>query len=183
MVCRNTKGLWLVWFGGLGVLPQSERSPVRFPGRARAWVAGQVPSRGACEGQQINVSLAHQCSPPSSSLSKNKQVKSWKQNKGYKGRRRNSLCLAVSGNRTLLLGQRQPEDESPLHPWGPLVPWPWPGGNGGLVPCSARRALMDEVEHDVTKARQTKTKVGSFRTHPDRTRERTRGAGRNSVPA
>ncbi|KAM5303623.1 protein canopy homolog 1 [Glossophaga mutica] len=33
---------------------------------------------------------------------------------------------------------------------------------------------MDEVEYDVTKARQTKTKVGSFRTNPDGTRERTK---------
>ncbi|XP_070644570.1 protein canopy homolog 1 isoform X2 [Bos indicus] len=31
---------------------------------------------------------------------------------------------------------------------------------------------MDEVEHDVTKARQEKTKVGSFRINPDGTQER-----------
>uniref|UniRef100_A0A8C5XVF1 Canopy FGF signaling regulator 1 n=2 Tax=Microcebus murinus TaxID=30608 RepID=A0A8C5XVF1_MICMU len=34
------------------------------------------------------------------------------------------------------------------------------------------RALMDEVEHDVTKARQKRTKVGSFRINPDGTQER-----------
>uniref|UniRef100_A0AAA9SHH5 Canopy FGF signaling regulator 1 n=1 Tax=Bos taurus TaxID=9913 RepID=A0AAA9SHH5_BOVIN len=38
--------------------------------------------------------------------------------------------------------------------------------------CGACRALMDEVEHDVTKARQEKTKVGSFRINPDGTQER-----------
>ena len=35
--------LWLVWLSGLGVLPQTGRLQVRFPVRARAWVAGQVP--------------------------------------------------------------------------------------------------------------------------------------------
>uniref|UniRef100_A0A8C5KYS0 Canopy FGF signaling regulator 1 n=3 Tax=Jaculus jaculus TaxID=51337 RepID=A0A8C5KYS0_JACJA len=31
---------------------------------------------------------------------------------------------------------------------------------------------MDEVEHDITKARKKKTKVGSFRINPDGTQER-----------
>ncbi|KAG3277158.1 hypothetical protein H1C71_003718 [Ictidomys tridecemlineatus] len=31
---------------------------------------------------------------------------------------------------------------------------------------------MDEVEYDITKARQKKTKVGSFRINPDGTQER-----------
>ena len=34
---------WLVWFSGLSAGLQTERSPVRFPVRAHAWVAGQVP--------------------------------------------------------------------------------------------------------------------------------------------
>uniref|UniRef100_A0A2K6EP11 DUF3456 domain-containing protein n=1 Tax=Propithecus coquereli TaxID=379532 RepID=A0A2K6EP11_PROCO len=34
------------------------------------------------------------------------------------------------------------------------------------------RALMDEVEYAVTKARQKKIKVGSFRVNPDGTQER-----------
>uniref|UniRef100_A0A8C6BJI2 DUF3456 domain-containing protein n=1 Tax=Monodon monoceros TaxID=40151 RepID=A0A8C6BJI2_MONMO len=34
------------------------------------------------------------------------------------------------------------------------------------------RALVDEVEYDVTKARQKKTKVGSLRINPDGTQER-----------
>ncbi|MXQ94177.1 hypothetical protein E5288_WYG010371 [Bos mutus] len=41
-----------------------------------------------------------------------------------------------------------------------------------LLCLTACRALMDEVEHDVTKARQEKTKVGSFRINPDGTQER-----------
>eukprot|EP00073_Rattus_norvegicus_P035698 XP_008760849.1 PREDICTED: protein canopy homolog 1-like [Rattus norvegicus] len=40
------------------------------------------------------------------------------------------------------------------------------------VRCGACRALMDEVEYDVTKARQKKTKVGSYRIRPDGTQER-----------
>uniref|UniRef100_A0A2K5CV30 DUF3456 domain-containing protein n=1 Tax=Aotus nancymaae TaxID=37293 RepID=A0A2K5CV30_AOTNA len=36
----------------------------------------------------------------------------------------------------------------------------------------ACRALMDEVEHDITKARQKNTKVGSFRIDPDGTQEK-----------
>ncbi|CAD7680380.1 unnamed protein product [Nyctereutes procyonoides] len=39
------------------------------------------------------------------------------------------------------------------------------------VLCGACRALMDEVEYDVTKAREKKTKVGSFRINPDGTQE------------
>ena len=38
---------WLVWLSGLGVVLQIKRSPVRFPVRTHAWVAGQVPSRGS----------------------------------------------------------------------------------------------------------------------------------------
>lgn len=51
--------------------------------------------------------------------------------------------------------------------------FPAPSGDDRCsVPCSACRALMDEVEYDVTKARQKKTKVGSFRINPDGTQER-----------
>ena len=31
---------------GLGIIPQRERSPVQFPVRAHAWVAGLVPGQG-----------------------------------------------------------------------------------------------------------------------------------------
>ena len=53
--------------------------------------------------------------------------------------------------------------------------WPYPapsGDNRRFVSCLACRALMDEVEYDVTKARQKTTKVGSFRINPDGTQER-----------
>uniref|UniRef100_A0A8D1FPP2 Saposin B-type domain-containing protein n=1 Tax=Sus scrofa TaxID=9823 RepID=A0A8D1FPP2_PIG len=54
-----------------------------------------------------------------------------------------------------------------------LLAWPtatWdPQEN---VFCGACRALMDEVEHDVTKARQKKTKVGSVRINPDGTQQK-----------
>ncbi|XP_041609255.1 protein canopy homolog 1-like [Vulpes lagopus] len=43
------------------------------------------------------------------------------------------------------------------------------------VLCGACRALMDEVEYDVTKAQQKKTKVGSFRINPDGTQEQRKG--------
>lgn len=53
-------------------------------------------------------------------------------------------------------------------------------GNRCFVSCLACRALMDEVEHDVTKARQKKTKVGSFRINPDGTQERRKVAEKKS---
>lgn len=53
-----------------------------------------------------------------------------------------------------------------------------PGADGCPVPCSACRALMDEVEYEVTKARQRKTTVGSFRVNPDGTQERRKVVGR-----
>ena len=44
----------------------SQRSPVRFPVRAQAWVVGQAsPSLGVCLRQPINASLAHPCFSPS----------------------------------------------------------------------------------------------------------------------
>ena len=39
-------GPWPVWLSWLGVIPQSERSPVGFLIRAHAWVAGLVPGQG-----------------------------------------------------------------------------------------------------------------------------------------
>ena len=36
-----------------------------IPGRARAWVVGQVPSEGVCERQPTDVSLVHRCFFPS----------------------------------------------------------------------------------------------------------------------
>ncbi|XP_044803046.2 protein canopy homolog 1-like [Bubalus bubalis] len=48
--------------------------------------------------------------------------------------------------------------------------------------CGACRALMDEVEYAVTKARQEKTKVGSFRINPDGTQERRKVAEKKLCP-
>ena len=41
---------WLVWLSGLGAGLQTEGSLVQLPVRARAWVAGQVPSWGREKG-------------------------------------------------------------------------------------------------------------------------------------
>ena len=72
---QKTAWSWLVWLS-LCVIPQSQRSPVRFPGRAHAtWVVGSVPCLSRCEGWPIDVSLSHQCFAPSllpPSLSKTK---------------------------------------------------------------------------------------------------------------
>ena len=41
---------WLVWLSGLSAGLRTKESPVWFPVRAHAWVAGQVPSRGCVRG-------------------------------------------------------------------------------------------------------------------------------------
>ena len=41
---------WLVWLSELSTGLQTKGSPVWFPVRAHAWVAGQVPSRGRSRG-------------------------------------------------------------------------------------------------------------------------------------
>ena len=61
----------------LGVVPQTQRSPVRFPVRAFAWVVGLVPGRGPYRRQPVDVSFACQCFPlsiPSPSLKKKERV-------------------------------------------------------------------------------------------------------------
>ena len=50
-----------MWLGGLGTVLQTERSPVRFPIRANAQVAGQVLWSGVCERQMIDVYFTHHC--------------------------------------------------------------------------------------------------------------------------
>ena len=42
----------MVWISGLGIIPKTERSPVRFPVRAHARVVGQVPGWGHARGNQ-----------------------------------------------------------------------------------------------------------------------------------
>ena len=50
--------------------PQSERSQVgSILVRAHAWIVGQAPGQGVCKRQLIDVSLVHQCFPPSFSPS------------------------------------------------------------------------------------------------------------------
>ena len=61
------KLVWLVWFSGLSTSLQTKRSPVQFPVRTQAWVAGQVPSWGAQEATSRH--LSHQCFSPSFSPS------------------------------------------------------------------------------------------------------------------
>lgn len=53
-----------------------------------------------------------------------------------------------------------------------------PGGDRCVVPRSACRALIDEVERNVTKARQKKVKVGSFQISPDGHTEEEKGIGK-----
>ena len=68
---------WPVWPSGLGTMPQSKSSLVHFPVRARAWVAGLVPSRGVCEATNrcfsltlmfLSLSLFPSCPTPCSLL-------------------------------------------------------------------------------------------------------------------
>ena len=58
-----------MWLNGLSTGLRNERLPVRFLVRARAWVAGQVPSWGCARGNKIDVSLTHGCFSPSLSPS------------------------------------------------------------------------------------------------------------------
>ena len=58
---------WLVWLSRLGIVPQTEGSPVRFHIRALAWVADEVPGWGARERQVIDVFSSS--FPPSHPLS------------------------------------------------------------------------------------------------------------------
>ena len=63
---------WLVWLSGLSAGLQTKGSPVWFPVRAHAWVAGWVPSRGHMRGNHTMMFLS--LSFPLPSLpSKNKQ--------------------------------------------------------------------------------------------------------------
>ena len=58
LASRIYKEPWLVWLSGLSSRLLSNGSPVRFPVRVHAWVAGQVPSGRTHEGQpHIDVSL------------------------------------------------------------------------------------------------------------------------------
>ena len=43
---------WLVWLSGLGIIPQTTKSPVRFLVRAYEWVVGLIPVRACVRGNQ-----------------------------------------------------------------------------------------------------------------------------------
>ena len=49
---------WLVWLSGLSTGLRRKRSPVRFPVRTHAWVAGQVPSKGCARGNHALMFLS-----------------------------------------------------------------------------------------------------------------------------
>ena len=55
---------WLVWLWGLSVGLPTKGSSVRFPVRAPAWVAGQIPSRGLAKSNHTLMFLSLSFSPP-----------------------------------------------------------------------------------------------------------------------
>ena len=71
---------WLVWLSGLSARLGAKGLLVSLPGRAHAWVAGQVPSRGCRRGNHalMFLSLSLSLPPP---LSKNKKIKNLKKDK------------------------------------------------------------------------------------------------------
>ena len=68
---KNNLEPWLVWLSGLSASLQTKGSPARFPVRAYAWVASQVPSGGCVRGNHtlLFLSLSFSLLSP---LSKNK---------------------------------------------------------------------------------------------------------------
>ena len=79
------------WTGALAGVAQwiehgsvNQRSPVRFPVRAHAWVAGHVPIRGRVRGNPTLMFLSLSFSFPSP-LSKNKERKSLKKKRKWTG--------------------------------------------------------------------------------------------------
>ena len=62
---------WLVWLNGLSTSLGTKGSPVRFPVREHAWVAGQVPRVGCVRYYYTLMFLSLSFSRPSP-LSKNK---------------------------------------------------------------------------------------------------------------
>ena len=69
---------WLVWLNELNASLRTKESPVRFPVKARAWVVGQVPTRGCVRGNHILMflSLFFSCLSPLSKNLKQKKKKS-----------------------------------------------------------------------------------------------------------
>ena len=58
-ISKETKSPpWLVWLSGLSTSLRTKESPVRFPVRAHAWVADQVPHRGSGRGNHTLMFLS-----------------------------------------------------------------------------------------------------------------------------
>ena len=76
IVLKSVSVPWLVWLSGLRAGLQTKGLLDWFPIRARAWVAGWVPSRGCARSNHTLMFLSLSFSPPSP-LSKNKQIKSF----------------------------------------------------------------------------------------------------------
>ena len=55
---KNRNQPWLVWLRGLSTSLWTKGLLVRFPVRARAWVAGQVPSWGCVKGDHTSMFLS-----------------------------------------------------------------------------------------------------------------------------
>ena len=53
LIIKMEDVLWLLWFSGLSVLPQTKRSPVQFLVRAHAWVVGSVLVGGVQEATNL----------------------------------------------------------------------------------------------------------------------------------
>ena len=63
---------WLVWLSGFSAGLRTKGWWFQFPVRARAWVSGQVPSRGHMRGNHTLMFLSLSFSFPSPSLKINK---------------------------------------------------------------------------------------------------------------
>ena len=47
----------MVWLSWLGIVPETKRSPVRFPVRVYAWVEGPIPSWGTHGPKEVSQSM------------------------------------------------------------------------------------------------------------------------------
>ena len=90
---KRKRKSWLVWLSGLRASLQTKGSPVQFPVRAQAWVAGQVPGGRLVRGNHTLMFLSLSFSLPSP-LTKNKLIKSL-----FKKERKRGKCGERQGER------------------------------------------------------------------------------------
>ena len=64
LLIKNKNQPWKVWISGLSTNLRTKGSLVRFPVRARAWVMGQVPSRGYVRGNHTLMFFSSLFLPP-----------------------------------------------------------------------------------------------------------------------